>query len=83
MTGQVLPVYATTYVHADYGSGAVMGVPAHDDRDCAFALKNNIKSVQVIEERNDKLYLINSEQFTGLTKEEGQKEIVKQLEKSG
>lgn len=40
LTGKELPVFVTSYVHADYGTGAIMGVPFHDDRDCAFALAN-------------------------------------------
>ena len=42
LTGSSLPVYATTYVHGDYGTGAIMGVPTEDDRDFAFAKKNNL-----------------------------------------
>ena len=42
LTGEELPVFATTYVLSDYGTGAIMGVPYHDERDCAFALKNNL-----------------------------------------
>jgi len=33
ITGKFLPIYVTSYVHADYGSGSIMGVPAHDERD--------------------------------------------------
>jgi leucyl-tRNA synthetase len=45
LTKQELPVYITTYVLNEYGTGAIMGVPFHDERDCAFALKNNIPLV--------------------------------------
>jgi leucyl-tRNA synthetase len=41
-TGEEIPVYATLYVLKDYGSGAIMGVPFHDERDCDFAFKNGI-----------------------------------------
>ena len=33
LTGKNIPIYITSYVHADYGTGAIMGVPGHDDRD--------------------------------------------------
>lgn len=42
ITKEEIPVYLTTYVLNEYGTGAIMGVPFHDERDCAFALKNGI-----------------------------------------
>jgi len=45
LTGKEIPVYATSYVFNDYGTGSIMGVPFHDDRDCAFAIKNNIEMI--------------------------------------
>lgn len=69
-TGEELPVFAATYVLNDYGTGAVMGVPLHDERDCAFAFKNNLPMIQVIdgdEEKNlNECVLANSEEFNGL-----------------
>jgi leucyl-tRNA synthetase len=44
-TGEEIPIFATTYVLSDYGTGAIMGVPLHDERDCAFALKNNLAMI--------------------------------------
>lgn len=53
----------------EYGTGSIMGVPFHDERDCAFAIKNNLPMIQVIEgdeETNlDKCTLKNSSKFTG------------------
>lgn len=54
----------TSYVSADYGTGAVMGVPAHCDNDRAFALKNKIESKEVLNEEDQTL--INSGAATGL-----------------
>ncbi len=50
ITGEELPVYIADYVLASYGTGAVMAVPAHDERDFAFAKKFNLPIVQVIAE---------------------------------
>ena len=63
-------MYITTYVLKDYGTGAIMGVPFHDERDCAFALRNDIEMVQVIvgDEVNnlDECELANSKELNGL-----------------
>lgn len=48
LTGQNVPVWVGNYVLMGYGDGAVMGVPAHDERDFAFALKYGLKIQQVI-----------------------------------
>ena len=49
ISGEKLPVWVGNYVLMGYGEGAVMGVPAHDERDFAFALKYGLKIVQVID----------------------------------
>jgi len=68
-TGAEIPVFAANYVLMDYGSGAVMGVPAHDERDDEFARKYGLPVVRVIESEVpwDKGVLINSGQFNGLS----------------
>lgn len=58
LTGEQLPIFITSYVSADYGSGAVMGVPSHCDNDRAFAIKNNITGRVVLSE--DDKTLVNS-----------------------
>lgn len=64
LTGDKIPIYITSYVSADYGTGAVMGVPAHCDNDRAFAAKNKIESKEVLNDVDKTL--INSGAATGL-----------------
>ncbi len=81
-TGEEVPVYAGNFVVADYGSGMVMAVPAHDQRDFEFAKKYKIKIKQVIEGNLDDFRaitnqgkLINSGKFDGLNNEEAKRKI--------
>lgn len=91
-----IPIFLGDFVLANYGTGAVMAVPSHDQRDFEFALKYNIPMIQVIEgrdvsesafEKQDYLRegckLINSEEFTGLTAQEAKTAITEKLEKLG
>ena len=87
-----VPVFLGDFVLANYGTGAVMAVPSHDQRDFEFATKYNIPMIQVIDgrdvsecafEKQDYLgkgcKLINSEEFTGLTVEEAKTAITDKL----
>ncbi|HJU82880.1 MAG TPA: leucine--tRNA ligase [Holophagaceae bacterium] len=67
-TGARVPVFAANYVLMDYGTGAVMGVPAHDERDHEFAGKNGLPVPKVIESESawEKGVLVDSGEFTGL-----------------
>ena len=76
LTGHKLPVYVATYVVGDYGPGALMGVPLHDERDCAFALVNNLPLIQVLTEDEEPRLVNSTDRFNGLTAAEGAKEIV-------
>ena len=91
-----VPIFLGDFVLASYGTGAVMAVPAHDERDYEYAIYHNIPIVQVIEgrdvsnsafEKQDYLgkgcKLINSEEFTGLTVEEAKKAITEKLVNMG
>ncbi|MBQ8615347.1 MAG: leucine--tRNA ligase [Clostridia bacterium] len=90
--GKKVRVFIGDFVLASYGTGAVMAVPSHDQRDFEYAIAHNIEMIQVIEgrdvsksafEKQDYLgkgcKLINSEEFTGLTVEEAKKAITAKL----
>ena len=96
VNGKEVPVFLGDFVLGDYGTGAVMAVPSHDQRDFEYAKKHNLEMIQVIEGRETETYafekgdylgkgckLINSEEFTGLTVEEAKKEITKKLVNEG
>ncbi len=61
-TGEEIPVWIADYVLVNYGTGAIMAVPAHDERDNDFAVKFNLPIVEVV---SDAGYLINSGKYTG------------------
>ncbi|MCT4585028.1 MAG: leucine--tRNA ligase [Peptostreptococcaceae bacterium] len=73
-----VPIYIANYVLADYGTGAVMAVPAHDERDNDFAKKYDIEIIEVINEDD---IMINSAEFDGLNKDDGFNKIMEKLEK--
>ena len=93
--GREVDVYIGDFVLAGYGTGAVMAVPTHDQRDYEFADKFGIPKIQVIEgdvsekalEKQEYLgkgiKLINSEEFSGLTVEEAKVAITDKLIKLG
>ena len=94
-TGQDIPVWIANYVLVDYGTGAVMGSPAHDERDFIFAKKYNLPIQVVIQNQEGTVetdpnkmtavnhedgILVNSGEFNGLTSEEARKAITNRLE---
>jgi hypothetical protein len=90
VNGEKIPIWVGNFVVADYGSGMVMGVPGHDQRDFEFAKKYGIEIKQVVSggDVKSKAYtgkgkLVNSGEFNGLDNEKGKKEIFKSLEKKG
>ena len=89
VNGQKLPIWVADYVLGGYGTGAVMAVPAHDERDFAFAEKFDLPIIQVIDkpEHSDDVgcysgegELINSGQFNGTRSEDAREQIVAWLE---
>jgi leucyl-tRNA synthetase len=92
-TGEELPVWIGNFVLSEYGSGALMAVPAHDQRDYEFAKKYNLSIKQVIEDSKgddineaailEKNTLINSKEFDGLDFSEAFKAIELKSEQLG
>ncbi len=78
VNGNKIPVWIANYVLADYGTGAIMAVPAHDDRDRDFAEKFNLDIIPVIDEDNK---MINSEEFNGMDASKAFEGIVEKLAK--
>lgn len=91
INGQEIPVFIADYVLAHYGTGAVMAVPAHDERDFDFANKYGLEVLEVIKGNNKKTegafiddgVLFNSSSFDNLTSEEGRIMIGEYLNKQG
>lgn len=89
LTNKEIPVYVSDYVLMTYGTGAIMAVPAHDDRDYEFAKKFNIEMIPVIEgsdiensaftETNEG-NLINSEFLNGLSVDEAKEKMYEYIE---
>ena len=91
INGKVVPIYVADYVLYSYGTGAVMGVPSHDERDFAFANKYDLPINRVIKGANcpDDLpfvedgIVMNSPGFDGMSSEEARKAIINELVKVG
>src|SRR5207247_1964813 len=75
-----IPIWVADYVLMDYGTGAIMAVPAHDERDREFAERFDLPIVPVIDEDGR---LIDSAQFSGLPNEEAKRAIVDWLGERG
>lgn len=96
VNNEKVPIWIANYVLADYGTGAVMGVPAHDQRDWEFAKEFDLPLRLVVQNKEQNLdlstmegayhepgTLVNSGEFNGLTDEEGRKAITKWLADKG
>jgi leucyl-tRNA synthetase len=96
-TGKPIPVWVADYVLMEYGTGAIMAVPGHDDRDFDFARKNRLEIVRVLaaegqpadepveapEIETAGYRLVNSGEFTGRPAEQGKTAIIRWLERTG
>lgn len=92
LTRKKIPIWVADFVLMEYGTGVVMGVPGHDQRDHDFVRQHNLPIVKVIDvdgkdvaEQAVEEYgvLVNSGEFDGLTSEQAMKEMLKKLEKMG
>ena len=93
LNGALVPIWISDYVLADYGTGAIMCVPAHDDRDFEFAKKFDLPIIQVIskdgkEEELTQAYteagiMINSGELNGMNSEEAKKKMPEYVEEKG
>lgn len=93
VNGKKVPIWVADYVLAGYGTGAIMAVPAHDERDFEFANNFGIPTIKVIDkpegtEDDSELYcgegvLVNSEKFNGVQSSEAREQIVAWLEQQG
>ena len=86
-TGEKIPIWVADYVLWGYGTGAIMAVPAHDERDLAFAEKFNLPIIGVVDGTKNENgmtisegMLTNSGSFDGLSTSDAREEIVKWLE---
>ena len=93
LTNEKIPVWLANFVLADYGDGAVMAVPAHDERDYEFASKFNLAIKQSIKPQDGKYdsskafiddgILVNSDEFTGLKSRDAREKIIAKFENLG
>ena len=96
VTGEDVPIWIANYVLVDYGTGAVMGVPAHDERDYKFAKKYNLPLKWVVQNEAQDLdfttmtdayhedgILVNSGEYTGMTSADARNALCEAFEKKG
>ena len=93
LSGKKIPVWIANFVLAEYGGGAVMAVPAHDERDFEFAKKFNLPIIQSIAPKSgdydaSKAYvesgvLVNSEEFSGMDSEKAKSAVISKFEELG
>ena len=97
VNGKEVPIFLGDFVLGDYGTGAVMAVPSHDQRDFEYAKEHNLEIIQVIDcgdisehaiEKGDYMgghgyKMINSEEFNGMTVDEAHEKIADMLEEKG
>lgn len=96
VNGKKIPIFISDYVMMDYGTGAIMAVPAHDQRDFEFAKKFDLDIIPVVDTQNPEIdinnlteafvaegTMINSGKYTGMNNKEAIEEITKDLEADG
>ncbi len=94
LNGAKTPIWVSDYVLADYGTGAIMCVPAHDDRDFEFAKKFDLPIIQVISKDGKEVenlteaytepgIMVNSNEFNGMKSEDAKKKVPDYMEEKG
>jgi leucyl-tRNA synthetase len=93
LTGKKVPIWVANFVLIEYGGGAVMAVPAHDERDFEFATKYDLPIVQAIENEKNSFdgsaatteygKLVDSDKYTGMSSKKAQKSIIYDFEQNG
>lgn len=96
VNGKKVPIYISDYVMMDYGTGAIMAVPAHDQRDFEFAKKFDLDIIPVVNTEDPEIdinnlesafvaegTMINSGKYTGMNNKEAIEQITKDLEEAG
>ncbi len=96
MTGERIPIWIANYILMEYGTGAIMCVPAHDKRDFEFATKYKLPIIEVIQSPQgsrtpqtvDEVYvgegvMVNSAVFSGLNSQEGKEKLAAYMKKKG
>ena len=96
ITNKKIPIYIANYVLANYGTGVIMAVPAHDQRDFEFARKYNLKIEPVIQPKDKEFdgetmdtpfeeegIIINSAQFNGMDSKDALPKMIDYIEKEG
>lgn len=96
LNGKEVPIFIANYVLMDYGTGAIMAVPAHDQRDFDFAIKYNLEIIPVVETNDPAIdifnlkeafvaegKMINSDTFNGLNNKEAIGKFIEYLEEKG
>lgn len=96
VNGKRVPIFISDYVMMDYGTGAIMAVPAHDQRDFEFAKKFDLDIIPVVDTQNPEIdinnlteafvaegTMINSGKYTGMNNKEAIEKITKDLEADG
>ena len=92
VNGEKIPIWIADYVLSGYGTGCIMAVPAHDERDYEFAVKFKLPIIRVIKSKDgsedalpfsDYGIVVNSAEFTGMKSEEAKKGVTEKLQSTG
>lgn len=95
VNGKMMPIYAANYILLEYGTGAIMGVPAHDQRDYDFAVKYGLEIIEVVRPSGEESVremnqafegvgvMVNSGKFNGLDSNKALSGIIDELEQTG